>query len=442
MKNAKPITAELLERFEKNYDSNPALKTLSVAISNTALSEAALDVHAAAKDEMKFSLELETHGVTNQQSSGRCWLFAGMNVLREIVSKNCNAEKMELSQNYLAFWDKFEKINYFLESVIDTASLPTDDRTVNWILSGIGDGGQWDMIVSLVKKYGVVPLAAMPETYQSSHTRDAGQMLNMKLREDAIELRAIVNEGKDPQPRKEEMLSEMYNALCICFGKPPKTFDFEYVDKDKKYHVERGLNPHSFYEKYVGIDIGDYISVINGPTKDKPFNRSYTVQYLGNVVGGSIKYLNVEMEELKELILKQMRDGEVVWFGSDCGKYSNRSGGVWDIDAFHYGELLGGMSFNLTKEQRLDHRDSAMNHAMVITGVNFGADGKPDRWKIENSWGEESGQKGYFVMSAKWFDEFTYQAVINRKYLTPEQAAAYDSEPIELKPWDPMGSLA
>ncbi len=442
MQNAKPITPELIAKFSKQYDSDPSLRTLSIALSKTALAEAACDVFAAAKNEMKFSIDLKTHGVTNQQASGRCWLFAGMNVLREIVSEKCNTEKVELSQNYIAFWDKFEKINYFLESIIDTAQLPPDDRTVNWILSGLNDGGQWDMIVSLIKKYGVVPISAMPETYQSSHTGGMTQMLNSKLREYAIELRALVNAGQCPQARKEEMLGEMYNALCICFGKPVETFDFEYVDKDKNYHVDRGLTPQSFYEKYVGIKIEDYISVINGPTQDKPFNKSYTVQYLGNVVGGSIKYLNVDMETLKGLIVQQMKDGEPVWFGSDCGKYSDRAGGVWDIDSFHYGELLGGLTFGLTKEQRLDHRDSAMNHAMVITGVNFGADGKPDRWKIENSWGDQAGNKGYYVMSAKWFDEFVYQAVINRKYLTPELSAAYDAEPIQLKPWDPMGSLA
>ena len=442
MKNAKPITPELIAKFSQNFDSNPALGTLSVALSKSALNDAAVDVFAAAKNEFKFSIDLKTHGITNQQASGRCWLFAGMNVLREIVSEKCNTEKVELSQNYIAFWDKFEKINYSLESIIDTADLPADDRTVNWILSGLNDGGQWDMIVSLIKKYGVVPIAAMPETYHSSHTGNMNQMLNSKLREYAIELRAIVNAGQCPQARKEEMLGEMYNALCICFGKPVETFDFEYIDKDKNYHIDRGLTPHTFFDKYIGINVEDYISVINGPTQDKPFNKSYTVQYLGNVVGGSIKYLNVDMDTLKDLIVKQMKDGEPVWFGSDCGKYSDRAGGVWDIDSFHYGELLGGLTFGLTKEQRLDYRDSAMNHAMVITGVNLDEDGKPNRWKIENSWGDQAGNKGYYVMSAAWFDQFVYQAVINRKYLTPELSAAYDAEPIELKPWDPMGSLA
>ena len=442
MKNAKPITQELISKYSAAYDANPALKTLSVALSKSSLADAAFDERDAAKVDFKFAIDLPTTAVTNQKSSGRCWLFAGMNVLREIVAKNCNTERIELSENYIAFWDKFEKINYFLESIIDTASLPADDRTVNWILSGVSDGGQWDMIVSLVKKYGVAPISAMPETFQSSNTRTMNQMINMKLREYAIELRKIVNSGSCPQKRKEEMLGEMYNVLCICFGKPVEKFDFEYIDKDKNYHADRGLTPLEFYNKYVGIEIEDYISVINGPTKDKPFGKSYTVNYLGNVVGGHIKYLNVEMDKLKELIVAQLKDGEPVWFGSDCGKYGDRTAGVWDIDSFHYSELLGGITFGLTKEQRLDHRDSAMNHAMVITGVNFGADGKPDRWKIENSWGEEAGKKGYYVMSAKWFDEFTYQAVINRKYLSAELAKAYDAEPIILKPWDPMGTLA
>ncbi len=442
MKNAKPITPEMLAKFSAAYDSNPVYKTLTVAVSKNDLAELACDVMQTTKDQFAFAIDLPTVGVTNQRASGRCWLFAGMNVLREIVAKKANADRIEISQNYIAFWDKFEKINYCLESIIDTANLPTSDRTVNWILGGLQDGGQWDMVVDLVKKYGVVPISVMPETQQSCNTRSVTQMVNMKLREYAVELRALVAEGKDPQPRKEEMLCEMYRVLCICFGKPVEKFDFEWIDKDKVYHADRGLTPKEFYDKYVGLDLDDYVSVINGPTADKPFGKSYTVDYLGNVVGGKIKYLNVPMDTLKKLVVDQLKSGEVVWFGSDCGKYGDRKGGVWDIDAFHYGELLGGLTFNLTKEQRLDYRDSAMNHAMVITGVNFGADGEPDRWKIENSWGDEAGNHGYFVASAKWFDEFTYQAVINRKFLSPALNAAYDADPIVLKPWDPMGSLA
>lgn len=442
MKNAKPITPELIAKFNEAYESNPMNQVLEAAASKTALADVAFRQAAAKKMQHTFAIDLHPTAVTSQKASGRCWIFAAMNVLREIVAKNCNMDRMEISQNYVAFWDKFEKINYFLESIIDTADLEVGDRTLDWVLQGLGDGGQWDMIVSLVKKYGIVPISAMPETFQSSNTRSMNQMLNMKLREYAIELRSIVAEGKDPSARKEEMLEETYRALCICFGKPATVFDFEYVDKDKEYHVDRDLTPQAFFEKYVGHELDNYVSIINAPTQDKPYYKTYTVKYLGNVVEGSVRYLNVPMDEMKELIVKQLKDGEAVWFGSDCGKYGDRASGVWDTESFLYGELLGGLTFGLTKEQRLDYRDSAMNHAMVIMGVNFDKDGAPDRWKIENSWGEDPGNKGYFVMSANWFDEFTYQAVINKKHLSPELLAHLEEEPIALQPWDPMGSLA
>lgn len=442
MRNARPVTKEFLEDCQKRCDENPVFDTLSCAVSKADLSDASYDGNRGRKLPMTFSIDLCSSAVTNQKSSGRCWIFAAMNVLREAVAKNCGMEEMELSQNYIAFWDKFEKINYFLESVIDSADLPVGDRTLDWILQGLGDGGQWDMIVGIVKKYGVVPKAAMPETYQSSNTGTMNRMLNMKLREDAIELRAIVKEGKDPSARKDEMLFEMYQALCICFGTPPKTFDFEYRDKEKAFHADYNLTPHAFYEKYVKVDLEDYVSVINAPTSDKPYGKAYTVKYLGNLVEGTIRYLNVPMETLKDLVIRQMKDGEMVWFGSDCGKYGDRTFGIWDQESFRFGELLGGLSYGLTKEERLDYRDSAMNHAMVITGVNLDENGAPNRWKIENSWGEDRGQKGYYVASDKWFDAFTYQVVIHKKYLTDEQRQALEAEPIVLEPWDPMGSLA
>lgn len=442
MKNAKAVTMEFLEDCQKRCDENPVFRSLSCAVSKADLADAAYDGNRGRNLPMTFSIDLCSSTVTNQKSSGRCWIFAAMNVLREAVAKNCGMEETELSQNYIAFWDKFEKINYFLESVIDSADLPVGDRTLDWILQGLGDGGQWDMIVGLVKKYGVVPKSAMPETYQSSNTGTMNRMLNMKLREYAIELRTMISEGKDPAARKDEMLFETYQALCICFGKPPKTFDFEYRDKDKKFHADYRLTPHTFYDKYVNVNLEDYVSIINAPTSDKPYGKCYTVKYLGNLVEGKIRYLNVPMETLKDLVIRQMKDGEMVWFGSDCGKYGDRTSGIWDQDSFDFEDILGGLTFGLTKEERLDYRDSAMNHAMVITGVNLDENGKPNRWKIENSWGEDRGQKGYYVASDKWFDEFTYQVVIRKKYLSAEQIHALEAEPIVLEPWDPMGSLA
>ncbi len=438
---ARPITPEMIASFRERYEADPLAKTLTAAASGIDLATIARDPAQAAKMSRSFSIEIKTTGITNQKQSGRCWLFASMNLMREQVIRKCNLESFELSGNYFAFWDKFEKINFFLESVIDSSDLPVGDRTLDWILGGVGDGGQWDMMVSIVKKYGVVPKSVMPETFQSTATRGLSQFLNMHLRKDAIELRKLVSEGKDPSARKEEMLSDYFRALCICFGEPVQQFDFEYRDKDREFHADYGLTPLSFYEKYVGIELSDYVSVINAPTKDKPFYKTYTVKYLGNVIGGGIRYLNLPIEELKALTIQQMKDGEPVWFGSDCGKYGDRKTGIWDPQSFRYDEILG-MDFSISKEERLDYRDSAMNHAMVLCGVNLDENGKPNRWKIENSWGDEAGEKGYFVASDAWFDEFTYQVIINKKYLKNEWLKVLSEEPIELEPWDPMGTLA
>ena len=239
------------------------------------------------------------------------------------------------------------------------------------------------------------------------------------------------------------MMSEIYSFLCMCFGNPPKKFDFEYVDKDKKYHVVRDLTPKSFYEEYVGLKLReDYVSIINSPTEDKPFGKSYTVDYLGNVAEGApVRYYNLPMDTLKSLIIRQLSDGEVVWFGSDVGKYGERDRGLWCTECYDF-EGTYGMQFDMEKGAGLDYRESAMNHAMVITGVDLDEEGNARKWKIQNSWSDEHGEKGYYLMSADWFDRYVYQAVINKKYLTKEQLEEAAGEPVHLNPWDPMGTLA
>jgi len=432
-------------RFEEEYKTNDKYLAMRNAVSKHGINDIVYNIDEASKMSFKFSLEIPTMPVTNQKASGRCWIFAGLNLLREKVGKKYNLENFELSQNYIAFWDKFEKINYMLESIIETADREVDDRTVSWILStGIQDGGQWDMFVNVLKKYGAVPKDAMPESFHSSNTGSMNQWLNHKLREDAAVLRKIISEkGMDEAYKaKEKMLSEMYRILCICFGVPPKSFDFEYVDKDKKYHVHRNITPKEFLKEFIGDTLDEYVSIINAPTKDKPFEKTYTVKFLGNVKEGEkILYLNLPMDQMKELIIKQMKEGEIVWFGSDVGKYGDREKGIWDDRSYSIGEGLG-VNFGITKEDQLDYRDSMMTHAMVITGVNLLEDGKSDRWKIENSWGEDRGNKGYYIISDTWFDRYVYQAVINRKYLTDIQKEMLKIEPVALNPWDPMGSLA
>ena len=438
------LTADDLSGFEEKYAGSALCRAMTNALYKHSVKDAAFCHAGLASSQYAFSIDIPTLPVTNQKASGRCWIFSALNVLREVTAKKCNLDKFELSQNYTAFWDKFEKANYMLESIIDLADRSVDDRTVCHILSeGVGDGGQWDMFVNLVEKYGVVPKSAMEETYQSSNTRDMNALLNSRLRLCAEKLRETVRSGGDVQGEKKAMMSEIYSFLCMCFGNPPKKFDFEYVDKDKKYHVVRDLTPKSFYEEYVGLKLReDYASIINSPTEDKPFGKSYTVDYLGNVAEGApVRYYNLPMDTLKSLIIRQLSDGEVVWFGSDVGKYGERDRGLWCTECYDF-EGTYGMQFDMEKGAGLDYRESAMNHAMVITGVDLDEEGNARKWKIQNSWSDEHGEKGYYLMSADWFDRYVYQAVINKKYLTKEQLEEAAGEPVHLNPWDPMGTLA
>jgi bleomycin hydrolase len=444
MEKATPLTHEIIADFTASYESSPAKQAMTHVFSKTSLNDLAFDPVAAKKMQFKFSVDNKTMSATNQRASGRCWLFAATNVLREIVAKKKNLDNFELSQSYLAFWDKFERINYFLDSIVDTASLPDGDRTVDYILqTGVHDGGQWDMFVNIVRKYGIVPKDAMPETFQSSNTGKLNEFINLHLKKAAYEIRTSIAAGASDEKiasYKRSVLDAAFSFLCECYTVPPQSFDFEYVDKDGKHFLEKGYTPLTFRDTMIGDMLEDYVSIINAPTKDKPFNKTYTVSYLGNIVGAKeIVYLNLEIDEFKSIVRKQLEDGEIVWFGSDCGKCGDGAKKAWDDQSFDY-SLLTGLTFNLTKEQMLDYHVSQMNHAMVLTGVNI-EDDKPNRWKIENSWGSDGTNGGYHMASDSWFEHYVFQAVVHKKYLG-EKAALLEEKPIVLLPWDPMGSLA
>ena len=442
--NKTPITAQEISAWSEAYRNDPARQVATLALGKADVKDAAYAAGSAFAMNQKFSIDLPTLPVTDQMRSGRCWLFSALNVLRERVAKQLNLSNFEFSQSYLAFWDKFERCNYFLESILETADLPTDDRTVAFLLkTGVHDGGQWEMFANIVRKYGLVPKDVFGETYQSCHTASMNAVMNRNLKHCAARLRALAADGATDEAlhrEKENMLESLYGFLCSCYTEPPKAFDFEYVDKDGQYHIERGLTPVSFCEKYVGGLLDEMVSIINAPTADKPFGKTYTVKYLGNVVGGrEVRHLNLSMEDFKAAIIRQLQAGKVVWFGSDVGKHGEREKGVWD-DRSYGDSLLTGLALDMTKAEALDYWFSAMNHAMVITGVNL-LDGKPNRWKIENSWGDKNGEKGYYVCSDSWFDQYVFQAAVEREYLG-EAAALIGQEPVVLAPWDPMGTLA
>ncbi len=440
----KPIELKDIQKLQASYDQKPVQNALRRVLSKNELSNLFDKTEVKPSVQFKFSHEIKTLPVTYQKQSGRCWIFAGLNLLREQIANRFELKDFELSQNYIAFYDKLEKINYFIEVMDDFLEVDQDDRTLQFLLKqGIQDGGQWDMFVSLVEKYGVVPKEAMVETSSSSNTRFMNQLINVKLRQYAANVRRLYAEGKkdEIQALKVKALDELFTFLTTNFGLPPQAFDFEYISKDE-YKIIKDLKPVQFYKEYLKDTLKDYVSIIHAPTKDKPYMKTYTVKYLGNVIGGrEIKYLNLEIDELKALVLKQLLNNEPVWFGADVARYGNRELGVWDDHSLDYETMLE-MSLTMSKADELDYSQGAMNHAMVITGVNQDIYKKPNRWKIENSWGDQHGQKGYYLMSDTWFDRYVYQAVIHQKYLTKEQLDAWKKSPVVLKPWDPMGSLA
>ncbi|CCV64192.1 Aminopeptidase C [Alteracholeplasma palmae J233] len=431
-KNIKVLTEKYQEKKVQN-----ALKTV---LNRAELQTILYNQEKEKQNQFKFSVEIPTLPVANQKMSGRCWIFAGLNVLREYTAKKLNVSEFEFSQNYIAFWDKFEKINYFIEIMDDFLTTDIDDRTLQHLLHmGIQDGGQWAMFVSVVEKYGVMPKEVMPETSSSSNTRIMNQVINRKLRQYAALSRKASK--SELVTLKEKTLEELYTFLVTCFGMPPKIFNYEYVDKDNQYHLIENLDPKKFYNEYTEHNLTDYISIINAPTKDKPFMKTYTVPYLGNVIGGQeIKYINLNINDFKNLVIKQLENKDLVWFGSDVAYDGDRQVGFWDDQTFDY-ENLFEIDVDLEKDVSLDFGHSIPGHAMVITGVNL-LNGKPNRFKIENSWGNQNGNKGYYVCSDSWFNKYVYQAVIKKELLTQEQKLAWEEKPIVLKPWDPMGTLA
>lgn len=432
----KEITQELLAQFRSQEAERKELLTLQATMAKTELADLAYVPTAASKLNGDFAIELKTRGVTWQQKSGRCWLYAVLNILRERMSEACNLDKFELSANYLSFYDKLEKANNFLELVIENAHKPLNDRMMEYVLGGVGDGGYWDMATDLVAKYGVVPASVMPETWQSTHTEKFLKLLNTLLRKDAMELRTVIAAGGDAQAAKEAMLEEVYRMECIAFGEPPKTFCFEYRDRDNGFHAERGLTGRSFYEKYMGDALDDYITVTNHPTHGLPMNLYYVFHYMGSMANRDVINLNLSVEEMEELTLRQLRDGEPVWFGCDAGAWGDREKGVWDPDSLDFSGLMGGVDFTMSKGDRLESHDSFATHAMIFVGVNFDEDGRPDRWKIENSWGEEVGKKGYFVCSERYFKEYVYEVIVRKKHLTEAQRALLEQKPLRIQPWE------
>ncbi len=440
------ITMDAISQFNQEFCQDPKNMLAMNAVTKNSITDIAMSRNAFVNAQHTFSHLVPLEGkATSQKSSGRCWIFAALNVMRLPLMAKHNLEEFEFSQSYMFFWDKFEKSNYFLESIIDTKEKPVDDRTVMWLFqTAISDGGQWDMFVNLINKYGVVPKDAMPESYASSNSGLMNRMILHKLREYAKQLRDLDQSGSqvsELRKLKNNQMQEIYRILCIFLGEPPKKFDWQFRDKDKKFFDFQDITPKEFMEKHVPFNINDKVCLVNAPTKDKPLNNVLTVKYLGNIVEGfPTRYLNVDIDVVKQAAAASIKDGEAVWFGCDVGKRFHRDIGVMDMDLYDY-KLVIGTDTALNKGARLDYGDSAMTHAMVFTGVDIQND-QIEKWRVENSWGDKVGSKGYFIMTDKWFDEFNYEVVVDKKYVSENILDIAKQKPIELNPWDPMGSLA
>lgn len=440
------ITDGQLNRYRDAFLADPARRAALNAVTKTSVRAVAMNREAVVRCSHTFSHMVKAGEATSQNSSGRCWLFAGLNTFRMAAAEEMKLENFELSQNYLMFWDKLEKTNYFLESILETLDEATDSRLIMWLVQNpIQDGGQWDMFVNLVRKYGVIPKEAMPETESSSSTGVMNERITLKLREYAARLRKAYRAGTSvPRLRdsKAAMLEEVYRMLCIHLGVPPATFHWQWRDKDKEFHRDGVMTPQQFMARYVKTPLDEMVCLIHCPQETKRYNTVYTISYLGNVVEGDlIRYLNVPVDVMKQAAVAMIKDGKPVWFGCDVGKHFDRDLGLMDMDLFEY-EPIYGVEFGLDKAERLDYGQSAMNHAMVFTGVDLDDDGKPTKWRVENSWGDKPGNKGFMVMTDRWFDEYNYEVAVEKKYLSPELLEALKMEPVKLPPWDPMGALA
>ena len=445
---SKNIDLKTIENFKKEVHQDPRLKVIRNAGFRNELTELTMDWDAFRKIDHSFSNIVEGEmPATNQKSSGRCWGFAGLNLFRIHLGRKYNLKDFQFSQSYFMFWDKLEKSNYFLDSILKTSKKDWNSRIITHLLSDpIQDGGQWDMWVNLVNKYGVVPQSEMSESFSSSKSARMNRMITRKLRENAKVLREASKKDKsidNLEIIKKGMLKDIYKMLTIHLGTPPENFDWQTRDKNNNFIRFENETPQTFFKNHVGLNLDEYVCLINCPMSDKSYNKVYTVEHLGNVVEGkAIRYLNVTSLEMKEAAISSIKANEPVWFGCDVGKFFHRDLGVMDTNLFDFNSFYG-IDFGMNKADRLEYGDSQMTHAMLFTGVDLKSEKKSKKWRVENSWGTKGGDKGYHIMTDRWFDEYNYEVVIHKSHVPEKLLKLYeDSEAISLKPWDPMGALA
>lgn len=444
------LTTEDLARMAQAYKKDAAQQIAEQAVKNNGIhASSERENVVVTKNNFVFSVDVDDEAVANQRQSGRCWMYSALNFLRFHMEKKLKLPKgsFELSQAYNFFYDKLEKSNFFMENIVKYAGSDLNDRRIDFLLATPQqDGGDFDPIVALVEKYGVVPEEAMPETAVTKNSSELDALLNRMLREDAYALRKLVAEGKseaDIEEARKSMLSDIYRVLCVSFGEPPQTVDFVYRDTDKKYHADRGLTPLEFYKKYLGdVKLDDCIGVINLPVEGMAYNKAYEIDMTGEVLGAKrrCRYVNVPIDVMKQATIKQLKAGEPVWFGCDVLQDSDFAKGIMSLDLYDVQKMMG-LEFKLNKGERFQYNQSLPTHAMMIAGVDLDEDGNPIRWKVENSWGTTAhgkpvGHQGYFIMDDSWFTEYSYEVAVRREYLPDDVVKAYDAEPEVLPYWN------
>lgn len=432
------ISPEMLAQISATYEDNGYDRAISNALAGTSISVLAVNADNAAMIDTHFSDRVKTKGITDQKSSGRCWLFTGLNVLRAKMIDKYDLPGMEFSQSYLFFYDQLEKANLFLQGVIDTRKLPFDDRQVDWLFSNpLSDGGQFTGVSNLITKYGLVPAEAMPETYQANNTSQMANLLKLKLREFGLELRAA---GKarpaELQEMKVRQLSEIYRILALCLGEPVKEFEWTRCDRDNNIVSRATYTPMSFYQEFIGEDLeNNYIMIMNDPTRE--YGKVYEIDYDRHVYDGhNWLYINLPVERIKEMAIASIKDNVAMYFSCDVGKFYNSKKGTLDIANFDYASLMG-VEFGMDKKQRVQTHASGSSHAMTLIAVDI-VDGKPVKWMVENSWGPSSGYKGCLIMTDEWFNEYMFRLVVEKKYVPEDILKMLDQEPVMLPAWDPM----
>lgn len=430
------IDEAMLGRIRRGYTGTPEQRAVRNALASNSIATLAINAENLAMCDTHFSHRVPTVGITNQKSSGRCWLFTGLNVLRAQMIREHGLPEFEFSQNYCSFFDLLEKSNLFLQGIIDTRDLPLSDRKVEWLLQHpISDGGQFTGVSNLVMKYGVVPKSAMSETFQSENTAQMARILSLKLREYALELRAA--KPARAVARKEEMLTEIYRILVSCLGEPPTEFEWTRCDKSGERISTERYTPKRFYDRFVGAQLEqNYVMLMNDPSR--PYYKVYEIEYDRHVYDGeNWLYVNLPIDRLKEIAVASIAAETAMYFSCDVGKFLDRTSGRLDMANFDY-ESLFGTTFPMDKKARIETFASGSSHAMTLIAVDLDEAGKPRKWMVENSWGATSGYRGNLIMTDEWFDEYMFRVVAERRFVPDDVLKLLDEQPILLPPWDPM----